>query len=373
MRVIIIGGGVLGTLHARAALRDGYEVIHLERDPLPSSASVRNFGLVWIGGRASGEELEASLRTRELWQEISEEIPELTFRPNGSLTLVRTSAEVKVLEESMAKSDAELRQWKLLDKAETQKINPALRGNFIASLWCPLDATVEPGKVLTEIRTSLLKNPSYTWRSKVEIINLHSTDAGVVAFASSGEEFSGDFAIVTPGADHKTLFKEQLESAPLRQVYLQMMSTAPFDEELTTSIADADSLRYYPAYDVPSLGQLPAQQPVAANNHMQLLLVQRTDGTLTIGDTHAYDQPFEFKLDEEPYQYLHEVASDLIGKKIPPIMKRWSGVYSQRTDGAICDRRRISKNIFVVTGPGGRGNTLAPAIAEQTLKELRSE
>ena len=106
---------------------------------------------------------------------------------------------------------------------------------------------------------------------------------------------------------------------------------------------------------------------------MQLLLVQRTDGTLTIGDTHAYDQPFEFKLDEEPYQYLHEVASDLIGKKIPPIMKRWSGVYSQRTDGAICDRRRISKNIFVVTGPGGRGNTLAPAIAEQTLKELRSE
>jgi FAD dependent oxidoreductase TIGR03364 len=371
MRVIVIGGGVLGTLHARAALQEGYEVIHLERDPLPASASVRNFGLIWIGGRASGEELEASLRTRQLWQEISEEIGELTFRPNGSLTLVKSEAELKVLEESMAKSDADRRQWKVLDKNETQKINPALRGNYIASLWSPLDATVEPGKVLTEIRTSLLKNPKYTWRSQVEIVDLHSTDSGVVAFARSGEEFGGDLAIVTPGADHKTLFKEQLESAPIRQVYLQMMSTAPFDEELTTSIADADSLRYYPAYDVPALKNLPAQHPIAADNHMQLLLVQRSDGTLTIGDTHAYDQPFDFKLHEAPYQYLHEVASELIGKKIPPVVDRWSGVYSQRTDGAICDRRFIAPNIVVVTGPGGRGNTLAPAIAEQTLKEFK--
>ena len=99
MRVIVVGGGVLGTLHARAALAAGYEVIQVERDLLPSSASVRNFGLIWIGGRASGNELNVSLRTRELWEEISREIPEMTFRANGSLTLVRTNAELKVLEE----------------------------------------------------------------------------------------------------------------------------------------------------------------------------------------------------------------------------------------------------------------------------------
>lgn len=371
MRVIVVGGGVLGTLHARAALNAGYEVIHLERDPLPSSASVRNFGLIWIGGRASGEELTASLRTRELWGEIATEIPGLTFRANGSLTLVRTAAEMKVLEESLGKSDAEARQWQILDKNETQKVNPALKGDYLASLWCPLDATVEPGKVLIEIRTHLLQNENYTWRTGIEIVELHSNDSGVIALSKDGQEFGGDFAIVTPGADHSTLFREQLQSAPLRQVYLQMMSTEPFEEVLTTSIADADSLRYYPAYDVPALAELPEQHPVAAENHMQLLLVQRTDGTLTIGDTHAYQQPFDFKLHEAPYKYLHQVASELIGREIPPIVERWSGVYSQRTDGAICDRRFISPSIVVVTGPGGRGNTLAPAIAEQTLKEMQ--
>jgi glycine/D-amino acid oxidase-like deaminating enzyme len=148
------------------------------------------------------------------------------------------------------------------------------------------------------------------------------------------------------------------------------MSTAPLDEVLTTSIADGDSMRYYPGYEVPTLEKLPAQHPIAADNHMQLLMVQRADGTLTIGDTHEYAEPFEFKLEEDPYTYLHEVASNLLGKKLPPIVNRWDGVYSQRTDGAVCDRRKIAHNIISVTGPGGRGNTLAPAIAEETIKGL---
>ena len=150
-----------------------------------------------------------------------------------------------------------------------------------------------------------------------------------------------------------------------------MANTAPFDQNITTSIADGDSMRYYPGYDVPSLQHLPPQNPIAADNHMQLLLVQRTDGTITLGDTHAYDEPFPFKLEEHPYQYLHEIASDFFGVTLPPITHRWSGVYSQRTDGAICDRRRIANNIIVVTGPGGRGNSLAPAIAETTMKEIQ--
>ena len=78
----------------------------------------------------------------------------------------------------------------------------------------------------------------------------------------------------------------------------------------------------------------------------------------------------DFKLDEKPYQYLHNIASELIGHQLPPIAKRWSGVYSQRTDQAICDRRQIAPNIISVTGPGGRGNTLAPAIAEETIKGI---
>lgn len=370
MKILVIGGGIIGTTHARAALKAGYEVIHLERDPTPQSASVRNFGLVWVSGRKSGEELDVAIRARELWEEIHQEDPALIFRGNGSLTLAKNEAELRVMEESLEKSDAHQRKWEILGKKETQKINPVLRGDYLASLWCPLDATVEPNSVLTSLRTQLAKSNRYIWRNSVEIIDVKSAADQVTAVARSGEVYEGDFLILCPGADHESLFKEQFDTAPLRKVYLQMMSTAPFAEEITTSIADGDSMRYYPGYDVPSLKHLPAQHPVAAENHMQLLLVQRSDGTITMGDTHAYDEPFPFRLEESPYEYLHDVASDLFGVKLPPITHRWSGIYSQRIDGAVCDRRRFATNIISVTGPGGRGNSLAPAIAEATLKEI---
>jgi len=370
VKIIVIGGGVIGTTHANAALKAGHQVLHLERDALARSASVRNFGLVWVSGRRSGAELEAGLRARQLWEEIHIEIPAMDFTPNGSMTLAVNDAELAVMQECMAKDDAVQRQWQLLEKSEVQKINPALKGNYLAGLWCPLDAAVEPSKILLDIRAHLIRNINYTWRSNVDVVDVLSNGTTVTAIARGGEVFEADYLIHCPGADHSSLFGTQLESAPIRRVRLQMMSTAPFDQELTTSLADGDSMRYYPGYDVPSLAQLPAQHPIAEKNHMQLLLVQRKDGTLTIGDTHEYEEPFEFKLDEGPYQYLHDVASDLFGTKLPPITMRWDGIYSQRTDTEICDRMQIAANIISVTGPGGRGNTLAPAIAEETLKGL---
>ena len=79
-----------------------------------------------------------------------------------------------------------------------------------------------------------------------------------------------------------------------------MLQTAPFATTLTTSLADADSLRYYPAYEAARLDRLGPQSRVAAEHHLQLLLVQRPDGGLTIGDTHAYGEPFDFALVRGP-------------------------------------------------------------------------
>jgi glycine/D-amino acid oxidase-like deaminating enzyme len=74
-RVVIIGGGVLGLMHAVAARRRGLEVVHLEREADARGASVRDFGLIWVGGRAAGPELALALRARTLWEELAAEVP----------------------------------------------------------------------------------------------------------------------------------------------------------------------------------------------------------------------------------------------------------------------------------------------------------
>ena len=79
-RVVIVGGGVLGTMHALEARRRGHEVVQLEREAEARGASVRNFGLVWVSGRAAGAELELALRARELWAQIAVRVPGIGFR-----------------------------------------------------------------------------------------------------------------------------------------------------------------------------------------------------------------------------------------------------------------------------------------------------
>ena len=189
MRIIVVGGGVLGTTHAYYALKAGHQVIHLERDAEPMGASVRNFGLVWVSGRKSGDELTAALRARDLWSEISQDIPELVFRPNGSLTLAANEAEVNVMQECLRKEDSSSRGWALLTKEEAKNINPVLNGNFIAALWCPLDATVEPNSLLHTIRAKLLDNPNYIWRNHLDVSEVKRDDGKVIATARSGELF----------------------------------------------------------------------------------------------------------------------------------------------------------------------------------------
>lgn len=221
MKILVIGGGVIGTTHARAALKAGHEVVHLERDLTPQSASVRNFGLIWVSGRKSGEELDVAIRARELWQEIHQENSELTFRGNGSLTLAQNEAELRVMEECLEKSDARLRKWEVLGKKETQKINPALRGNFLASLWCPLDGAVEPDSVLTSLRNGLSKNPQYIWRSSVDIIDIKSSGDRVTAVAKSGEVFEEIFlftaqVLITAPSSRSSLILRQSEKCICR-------------------------------------------------------------------------------------------------------------------------------------------------------------
>jgi glycine/D-amino acid oxidase-like deaminating enzyme len=184
----------------------------------------------------------------------------------------------------------------------------------------------------------------------------------------TGVEWNADLTILCPGAAHSGVAARWLADAPLRRCRLQMMQTEPLDERLTTSIADGDSLRYYPAFFVAEASGLPAQAPVAAAWHAQLLIAQRAGGELTIGDTHVYEEPYDFAVEEEPYDHLQARAESILGRPLPPVPRRWAGVYSQATDTSVCVRVSPEPGLVIVTGPGGRGMTLSPAIAAETFE-----
>jgi len=364
--VVIVGGGILGTMHAVSARQRGFRVVQLERELTGRGASVRNFGLVWVSGRAPGPELDLALRARQRWAEVTADVPGVGFRPAGSLTLAADDTELALMKEASARPDAAQRGFEILDPAAVRAVNPALGGEFAGALHCRQDAIVEPRSAAAALRDHLARSSGYTWLPGREAVAV----APRAVRDHTGQWHRGDLVVVCSGAAYTGLAGPHLAAyaePPLRRVRLQMLQTRPFPGQVTTSVADGDSMRYYPAFELPGRRALSPQPPVAARHRAQLLLVQRLDGSLTIGDTHEYDEPFGFDVDEDAYDHLRARAEHLLGTALPPAWRRWAGVYSQVTTGELYHRSELAPGVVLVTGPGGRGMTCSPAIAEETF------
>ncbi len=364
-RTVVVGAGILGTVHALFAIQRGAEVVHLERDVVPHGATVRNFGLIWVSGRASGGELTLALRSRELWQEIAESIAGVGFRANGSLSLVNTDAEMQVAKRALARDDAEERGFELLSHDDAVKRNPALRGAFEAGLLCTRDAAVESRVALGALRDAMAATGRYNYLPGRELVSL--ADHEVVDHR--GVRHRGDQVWLCVGATISGFAAELFEGEPLRRVRLNMAETEPFTRTLTTSVANGDSFRYYPGFRRDASELLDLQEPLASRYAVQLLCQQRLHGGLTIGDTHEVDEPGLFETHDAPMALIVQAARELIGDDVPAIERRWSGVYHQvePTKDEIYYRRDVARGVTAITGAGGRGMTLAPAIAEESF------
>jgi len=388
-RAVIVGGGVLGTMHAVEACRLGWEVTHLESDAGPRRASVRNFGLVWVSGRAPHGELDLAVRARSRWEELAAEVADhrgdggpgdgtLGFRPDGSITVATGEAELDLMRELADRPDAALRDLEVLDPDGVRAANPALRSEVAGGLLCRRDAVVEPGSVLGALRGLAGRSGRYRWLPGHTVVSATTggdgdgDGDGAVVTDHLGGVHRGDVAVLCIGDRHAGLggaVGAALAGAPLRRCRLQMLQTAPAAERLTTAVADADTMRYYPAFDLPARRALPQAREETVRWGMQLLLVQRAGGGLTIGDTHVYDEPFDFAVDESLTDHLVARAEAVLGWDLPPVIRRWTGVYSVSTDDRVCYRAEVEPAVWVVTGPAGRGMTLSPAIAADTWAE----
>jgi FAD dependent oxidoreductase TIGR03364 len=364
-RAVVIGGGVLGTWHAIELVEAGFSVDQLEADADPRGASVRNFGLVWVSGRRNGAELDCARRARRRWEEMGAEVPGIGFRPVGSLTVACTDAERAVMEVFARHPEASVRDISFLDPDEVRVRNPGVRGDVAGGLFCGADAVVEPRHALGALRAHLAARGGgrYRFHAGCRVVGTE----GRAVVDRSGTRWEGDLVILATGAAYDQFPGLQGATDGLQRVRLQMLETAPCTATLTTALADADSMRYYPAYEEAPLHLLGEQRPVASDHHLQLLVVQRADGGLTIGDTHSYEEPFDFALCEEPSVELLARAQRILGDDLPSVRRRWEGVYAQCADGAVCRRAEVAPGVFLVTGPGGRGMTCAPAIATDTL------
>lgn len=144
-RIVIIGGGVIGTSIAYHLARHNIKVTLLEKEDLASGSSGACDGLIFMQSKKPGVHLSLAMESLKRFEALKKELPfEIEFRKTGGLVIIETESEYQAMEKYVKKQQAIGLDVQLFDKTQTHKKEPLLSTSIIGSTFSPLDAQVNP-------------------------------------------------------------------------------------------------------------------------------------------------------------------------------------------------------------------------------------
>ena len=376
--VAIVGGGIVGLAHALAALKKGLRVVLFEREQFAIGASVRNFGLLWPIGQEPGAGLRRALRSREIWNEVSEQSG-IWLKPNGSFHLAYHEDEWDVLNEFAELYKDEPYDITLLNPNQAvlhSMKSKSIKTNMLKGvLWSTTEATVNPREAIRKIPLWLTEK--YGSGSDVRFVTRFGsvvTSIEMPNVKTASESWKVDKVFICSGADFETLYPQVFNDHKMTKCKLQMMKAVTSRQfDLGPSLCAGLTLRHYQSFrKCPSLTKVDARYdellPDYKKDGIHVLVSQNNHGELIIGDSHHYGktvEPFDTeKINQVILDYLHTFV-DFDGLHV---IERWNGVYPKTSDGGnlIVD---IERDVKIVNGLGGAGMTLSFGLAEEIVNE----
>ena len=362
--LVVVGAGVVGLAHAIEARARGLSVVVVERDARAVGASVRNFG--HVGTTLQGGEAAAyAAAARDLWLNLA---PKAGFevREAGTVVVARSEAELAVLEE-FAGEHPDLAR--LLGPGQIRDLFPSATAEVAGGAHLPQDLRIDPREAIPA-RAAWLESTGvrFAWNTHVG-----SVEEGVVH--TTRGDFHGARTVCACGHSLDRLFPDIAEDYGLQRCLLHMLEVAPpGNVRIGPAILTGTSMLRYPALAaMPSVAAVRAeiekQHPELLERAVNLMLTQRPDGSVVLGDTHHYDlthQPFD---DECAAELLLREGARLLGANLT-VRRRWRGIYSESpiTDFLIARPHPDTRVVSVTTGIGmTTALGVAPAVLDQLL------
>ncbi len=351
--IAVVGAGILGLAQAYAYAKRGHKVRVYERSQKASGASVRNFGMLWPIGQASGLLCDLAMKSRELWLEILE-AAKLPYMPTGSLHVVYREDEEAVAQEFAGLEPHRARWITAPDVlARSSAVVPdGLRG----ALFSETEILVDPRLMLQKIPEFLRETYGVEFFFGTAVTNVAALKADLV-FVCSGDDF-------------ETLYPEVFANSGITRCKLQMLRTAPQPAgwSLGPALAAGLTLRFYPAFQMcKSLAALEArieaEMPEYNRWGIHVMASQTADGAITLGDSHEYGLAVDIFNKEEIDRLILEYLKGFARFPDMQIAERWHGVYARHFDRPFY-YEQPEPGVFIVTASAGKGMTVSFGLGE---------
>ena len=363
----VVGGGIVGLVHAYWAHRAGKRVAVIDRDARANGASIRNFGFITVTGQERGDSWSLARRTRDVWGMVAPEagIPVLQ---RGLALAGRSPEALAVMEAFLATEMGE--GCRILTPAQFRDMTGGLGTEDLAgALYSPFELRVESRFAIARL-AAWLEASGVTFLPETVVFS-----ASPPRLATSRGIIEADSVVVCPGDDFVTLYPERIAQYQLRKCRLSMLKLADPGLRLPcTVMSDLGLTRYRGYAALPEAraldAKLRAEQPAHFEHGVHLLVAQGEDGGLIVGDSHHYDHlPTPFAPAAAEDAILDEYRRALGAP--PQVLERWTGVYAVADDRTyLVDVPAPDVRLVIVTS--GTGASTGFGIAERVIADLFS-
>jgi len=364
----IVGAGIVGLAHAIHAARAGLRVAVFDRSPDAQGASVRNFGMLALHAQEPGAQLSSARKSLTYWQEIA---PQAGFelRQSGCIFVARAPEEMAVLQEFAQSAKMAAHGAHLVAPEGLGRYCPALRADrALGALF-----SCETWKV--DQRQANAKMAAWL-QQKYDVSFYFSTEVQEVSpphISTSAGDFTAGHILLCGGDEFASLFPGAFAANGVTSCQLQMMRTHPQPDgwRLQPFVMGGLSMSRYSAFSsCASLQDLLTMQAERfkpyIDHGIHVIIAQESDGSVTIGDSHAYGNGSALPRSSEIDALILKDAADMVSLAEPRIAERWLGHYAYLPNASSLIFSP-KDGVTAVSQTNGQGMTHGFSIAEAVI------
>jgi sarcosine oxidase, subunit beta len=342
-RVVVIGGGIIGTAIAYYLAEAGVtDVVLLEADTFGSGSTSKAAGGI-RGSFSTPENIAMGLRGLEVFSTFAKDFDqEIEFRRWGYLYALADQENMDVFTESVAIQNAHGVPSRMISPAEAKEISPLLFvDDLLGASWSPDDALATPEAAVNGY-ASAARRMGARLISNCPVTGITSSGGTITSVETAHGSIATETVICAAGAWSRAIGEMVGVSLPVTPYRRQIAFTGPIN-------------------GIRRVGPLTIDFPSCFYHH--------PEGQGILFGWANPEEPAGFNLAFELESWFEKFA-DVMAVRTPSLLEAgiqggWAGLYETTPDhNQIIGRSVDVPGLFYATGYSGHGFQMGPATGE---------